>query len=367
MVPIFYENGNVQNSILWSKQKSFNVSLFQTSSSDESIAVNGSNIVRTAFLSKGLPSETVDIMMASCSDSTNKQYQSALRKWSEFCSENKLDVFTVSIENILLFLTSLYKKGLGYSSINTIRSALSLVLPNVEGSPIGSHPLIVRFLKAIGRLKPPTRRYNTVWDVGKVLDLFLKWPENNQLSLKQLTMKSCGLLAILSGQRVQTLSLISLSDIRINENTIEIYVKETIKTSRPGTVQPNIVLPAFPINDRLCPVKAVTEYIAKTKSLRGSVEQLWISYEKPHSFVKTQTISRWLKSVLFESGIDISIFKSHSFRHASTSKAFEAGVNVDVIFASAGWNERSKVFANFYKCKIDNRCNYAKSILSQSI
>lgn len=305
--------------------------------------------------------------MASCSDSTNKQYQCALRKWTSFCSENKIDVFKVKIENVLKFLTILYKKCLGYSSINTIRSALSLILPNVEGSPLGSHPLVVRFLKAIGKLKPPTRRYNTIWDAGKVLDLFLEWPNNSNLSLKQLTMKTCGLLAILSGQRVQTLSRISLSDIKIGENLVEIFVKETIKTSRPGTVQPNIVLPAFTLDDRLCPVKALIEYIEKTQHLRQNIEQLWISYDRPFCSVKTQTISRWLKTLLKESGVDVSIYKSHSFRHASTSKAFEVGVNVDVIFASAGWNEKSKVFANFYKCKIDNRCNYAKSILLQSL
>lgn len=319
--------------------------------------------MRLAFLEKGIKEETIEILLSSCAESTKKQYESSLNKWLTYCRDKKCNPLLANINIILSFFTDLFKKGLGYSSLNTVRSALSLILPSVDGYQCGSHPLLTRFLKAIGKLRPPVRRYNTVWDAGQLLNYFTSLSCNEELSLKHLTMKTAALLAILSGQRVQTLSLISLLDIKIQNGTINILVSENVKTSRPGAAQPNIVLPSYGENVKLCPVTTLLYYIDKTKGIRRDCNQLFISYEPPYKSVSVQTISRWLKSCLQLAGIDISIFKSHSYRHASTSKAYEAGVNVDVIFASAGWNNNSRVFARFYKCKIDSRDTYAEQIL----
>lgn len=301
-------------------------------------------------------------MLESCSKSTRKQYESALQKWRLFCQDKNLDVFNASINSILAFLTHMHKQGLGYSSINTIRSAISLVLPPVDGFQTGSHPLVIRFLKGISNLKPPRRKYNTVWDAGLILDVFRSWPSNEQLDLKRLSLKVCGLLAILSGQRAQTLAAIKVSNIICEGSQLNILIDSTIKTSRPGAFQPNIYLPCYPLEPKVCPVLTVNEYKSRTSELRND-NMFFVSYTKPHKSLTSQSISRWLKELLEMSGVDTTMYKGHSFRHASTSSAFEKGVSIDVIFASAGWSTRSKVFANFYKCKIDNREDYAKKIL----
>lgn len=301
--------------------------------------------------------------MSSCTESTKKQYESSLNKWLIYCKAKNHNPLSVNINTILSFFTELYKKGLGYSSLNTVRSALSMVLPCIDGHQCGSHPLLTRYLKAIGKLRPPVRRYSTVWDASQLLSLFTNWPCNEELGMKRLTLKTASLLAILSGQRVQTISAISLPDIKIQGSTITIFISETVKTSKPGVQQPTIVLPTYQDNVKICPVTTLLYYIEKTRLIRNDCNQLFISYEPPYKSVTVQTISRWLKSCLQLAGIDVSIFKSHSYRHASTSKAYEAGVNVDVIFASAGWSSNSHVFANFYKCKIDCRDSYAEKIL----
>lgn len=61
-----------------------------------------------------------------------------------------------------------------------------------------------------------------------------------------------------------------------------------------------------------------------------------------------QSIGRWIKEVLAESGIDIRKFKAHSTRHAASSAALRERVSIDTIRKSAGWSEKSQCFAKFY-------------------
>ena len=47
---------------------------------------------------------------------------------------------------------------------------LSATLDQVEGKPIGQHPLVVRLMKGCYNLDSPRPRYTTTWDVGIVLN-----------------------------------------------------------------------------------------------------------------------------------------------------------------------------------------------------
>ena len=81
-----------------------------------------------------------------------------------------------------------------------------------------------------------------------------------------------------------------------------------------------IELKPFP-NPRLCVVTTLREYLIRTKLLREPCSQLLLSYVKPYKPLSRDTISRWVKAVLQYSGIYVTIFKPHSTRSASTSKA----------------------------------------------
>lgn len=73
-----------------------------------------------------------------------------------------------------------------------------------------------------------------------------------------------------------------------------------------------------------------------------------VSYGKPYRAISSSTLSRWLKAVLSLAGIDTSIFKGHSFRGASTSKAVSLGVPQDVVLKTADW-KNAGTFAKFYQ------------------
>lgn len=122
-------------------------------------------------------------------------------------------------------------------------------------------------------------------------------------------------------------------------------------------------MPYFEEVPELCAASAIKNYLNLTKNLRGNNSSLFLGTKKPHKPVGSQTISRWLKLTLKDCGIDTDKFSGHSFRHASTSKAFDKGLDVDAIRKVAGWSEKSQVFAKFYHRPIFDKNNFALKVL----
>ena len=109
-----------------------------------------------------------------------KQYQVYIRKWISFCDQREINRVHSSVALGLAFLVELYEQGLGYSSLNTARSEISsfILLGNEHILRFGSHPLVIRFMKAF------------------VKAVFI--------SLKDLTLKLVMLFALVATARVQT-------------------------------------------------------------------------------------------------------------------------------------------------------------------
>jgi len=253
--------------------------------------------------------------------------------------------------------------GLSYVSINSARSALSTLLGTVEGYPIGQHPLITRLVKGVGRLRPPSCKYNYVWDVSRVLSLIKSWGNNSTICMKLLTYKTVGLLALCTAQRVQTLSQLSICNVHFTKSEVVIKIPSRLKTTKPGDGL-IMSLKKYP-DDNLCIFNCLKVYIERTRPFRAT-DWLFICHQSPYKEASSQTISRWLKDLLLLAGIDVQLFSSHSFRHASTSKALDTGVSIDTIYKAAGWSQKSKVFGKFYKKPILEE-DFSSSVLSSLI
>lgn len=236
----------------------------------------------------------------------------------------------------------------------------------VLGPQISKDDRIVRFFKGVFRLRPTLPKYDITWDPALVLGhLSSKFP-NEDLNLEVLTKKCITLLSLVTAQRVQTLSKINIKNIENHQTELVIKIPDLIKTSRPGRTQPVLTLPFFIEKIEICPAKTLLDYINVTNSLRSS-DILFISFKKPHNSVSTQTLSRWIKQTLKESGIDVSVFTAHSTRHASSSKAYRSGVNIDLIRKTAGWSTGSNTFWKFYNRNLlpQNQTSLARAILSE--
>ena len=199
------------------------------------------SLIREVYKKKDLEDSSIDIILASLSENTLKQYNTAIKKWYLFCKENNHDVFDLNENLVLKFLTIQYESGAQYGSLNSMRSALSLLCNN----SLTDNVTINRFLKGIFRLRPAQPKYSNTWDVDIVLIELEKWSSLESLTLERLTFKLVMLLALSTGFRVQSLSLLKLDGICIKETGIELRIYDLVKTSRPGASQPYAWLPFF--------------------------------------------------------------------------------------------------------------------------
>jgi hypothetical protein len=122
-------------------------------------------------------------------------------------------------------------------------------------------------------------------------------------------------------------------------------------------------LKAYPPDRRLCCITVLKEYLKRTESLRKNHCSLFISYVKPYNPVSKSTISRWLKTFMCKSGIDINKYYVHSIRAASASKAKLLCIPIDNILKSAGWSS-ARTFAKFYDKQVEAGLDFQTAVLS---
>lgn len=297
--------------------------------------------------------------MASIAGSTLKQYSSGLKLWWEFCSQKNINPFSISVTNVLEFLTFHFNKGVSYSSLNTYRSAIA----QIADQNLAHDARIKKFFKGVYMLRPGLPKYENTWDPTVVLN-YVRALDNDNISLELLTQKLVTLLALATGQRLQTLWLIEIDNIYSSESRIEIAIPGRTKTSARNKSQPIMQLPFLESDHNVCVAKTLTAYLKKTQLLRGKEKSLFITFRKPHKKASTQTLSRWIKNILVKSGVDVNRFSPYSIRHASTSAAKRKGLNIDTIRLSAGWSKNSRMFAEVYNRPLISEKTFAETVLS---
>lgn len=203
-------------------------------------------------------------MLASLNGNTLKQYNSAYKKWWQYCKQNNVDCYNNNVPFTLAFLTLQFKTGASYSTLNTIKSALSLIL----GKKFSKDERVSRFLKGAFKAKPSLPRYQSTWNPNIILEFLANWYPNRNLPTDKISKKLVALLALSTAQRVQTLSLIRLPNIRVNDDNVEIIITDQIKTSAPGRPMPRLFIPFFPEKEEICPARALISYIEITRKFR---------------------------------------------------------------------------------------------------
>ncbi|CAC5388615.1 unnamed protein product [Mytilus coruscus] len=173
---------------------------------------------------------------------------------------------------------------------------------------------------------------------------------------------------IAKGQRLQTIHSLDLDNITVTYSNIYIDVKSLLKCSKPGRHLQPIKLPDFIEDNSLCIVTVLKEYLVRTSCFRKT-QKLILSCIKPYSHVSKDTLGRWIKIGLQMAGVDITIYKPHSTRSASTSATLRCATSVDIILKAAGWSNES-TFRKFYDKPVSKQNyndNYSVKVLRSHI
>ena len=311
------------------------VSAFRPRGSSPSVAVSQPDCmadIGSAYQAAGFPEEVTNVLLASWSQSTKKRYKGPWRAWSNWCSSRGLCPFSAPVTDVLTFLTE----------------------------TVTNQSLESRFMKGVFRMKPPTPRLSSTWEVKRLLEFLATLDPPAGLTLKMLSLKLKALLALTSSARAHELIKLDLDFVSIKSDSWEFSLAEHTKVSRPGHPARKIYVPAFPDNPKICVVKTLQEYRSRTESRRQS-SRLLISFVRPFNPISSQTISRWLRKTMQLAGIACH-FTGHSTRSAATSEAARAGVPLDSILVAADWSS-SETFSRFYLRSPDEG-EFARAVLT---
>ena len=154
--------------------------------SEQNIKTSRVDGLRRSFNSIGISEETKELLLGSWKSGTRSSYDSAWNKWSSWCSSREIDPFSAPLAAILDFLTWMYKEGYQYRTLNVHRSAISSVLPYIDGVPIGQLPIVKQLMKGVLQNNPPLPKYQFSWDLDIVLKYLSALPINKKLDFSVL-------------------------------------------------------------------------------------------------------------------------------------------------------------------------------------
>lgn len=312
---------------------------------------------------EGLPPDSLQIIQAARRQGTRDKYQGVLEKWAEFCRKRHITSTRTSVNDIILFLTEQYRRGLKYNTISCYRSALNSFITTPESPDISLHPILRSFMKGVFNLRPPQPRYTTVWDANLVIQYFNRLGDNGDLSLKQLTQKLAMLLILLSSTRGNSVHSFVLSKMYLCSTEVTFIPNILLKHHTPNNRIRPMVYKAFDTNKRLCPVDTLSEYLTKRCEMIHTSEQLFFTHATPHRPASRDTISRWVKEVMSSANINTNIFKAHSCRAAAASAAKHRNISIQTIMDAADW-KNAKTFAKHYDLTIEFDNSFGTQLLN---
>ena len=249
-------------------------------------------------------------------------------------------------------------------TIKGYRSVLHSVLRHTS-IDIRNSQDISEVIKSFVLERPPNKRKTVSWNVDVVLKYLCseRFEPLEQVPLKELTKKTVFLVALALAKRVSELqalskevgfckegalvSLLSLFRAK-NDNKVKGLPRNFIVKDLAHLVGPEE-------ERKLCPVRALKAYLARTKDLRNEqVENLFVAPKDPTRAASKNAIAYFLKSTIREAYLSVSeetmkLYKvtPHEVRAVATSLAFEHNLAIETVLEAAQWRSNT-VFTGHY-------------------
>ena len=155
-------------------------------------------------------------------------------------------------------------------------------------------------------------KYPLLWNAHDLINYLALWHISPNASIQDISPKLVATLACVSAQRVHTLSLIDSRHIFFFDSGTYLYIFSDLKVQRdrPCFV---ITLPSESESDCLRTVELLKLYFTKTRLSRKD-PRLFLSFRPLYKPVTTNTLARWICSIMNDAGINISDFGAHSVR-----------------------------------------------------
>lgn len=107
------------------------------------------------------------------------------------------------------------------------------------------------------------------------------------------------------------------------------------KSWRKGKPPPKLYFCKYRKDQQLCVFSILIKYLKCTEIWRTNGEkfQLLLSFINLHVEVHSSAVSRWVKEILKETGVNVDVFRGHCTCSASTSQVCLSGILVNDILS----------------------------------
>ena len=104
----------------------------------QNLKVSGLESYRKNLVAKGVSYEATKLITGARKAGSLSNYESSWGKWTSWCGKKQIDPFQCPVNDILDYLTSLFKEGYAYRTIGCHRSAISAYHEHVDGKPVST-------------------------------------------------------------------------------------------------------------------------------------------------------------------------------------------------------------------------------------
>ena len=326
------------------------------------------------FRARGFSRKAALFMSQPVRQSSSSVYQAKWKVYCGWCESRGLDPCSapvVKLADFFLFLRN--TKRLSISAIRGYRSALAPVLRQ-SGVDLTTDKDLAALLRSFAVSCPPRSSRLPAWDLSLVLRSLLRAPYEplRTASTRDVSLKAVFLLALATARRVSELHGLS-AEVRHSRGwtsmTFSLAPDFVAKTQLPGQVSlDEITIPALTefVGEQeeeslLCPVRAVREYLRRTRDCRPSCSRLFVTVTEPRRSVHPHTLSVWICQVIRRAYDRVSEeesrlvkVNSHEVRAVATSVLFRKVKNLALILKAGTW-KCTTTFASFYLRDVAHR------------
>ena len=277
------------------------------------------------------------------------------------------------LRHLAKFLQELSADGLAGGTVANSRASLCGAYELILGvRKLAKHPWLSAVTKAADNARPKQPRYEDMWDAGTVVGFWARTPART-LTQKRDRAISLGFLALFA--RPSDLARISRlpAHWQVTPTCYRFRIRGPKESRSQSVLSPWIELPFIPADDldddRLgccsCAGRAWTSYFDAL--VESNVKHLPLEAETYprgrflsvplapftgttgsfHTPLGAERLSNIMKSVMKAAGVDTSVYKGGSGRHAGSSAAAFGGSDMLRILNTGRWSSY-KTFKKFY-------------------
>ena len=269
----------------------------------------------------------------SLSTASQRSYAAGTKRYLDFCSSFSLSPFPVSEVNLSSFVSFLADQGLKHQTLKCYLSAVrSAQIAHGYAEPnFSSFPRLVAILNGIKRVQAeshisPRQRLPITPDIIAVIHRFLPDDRAGHMVWAACLTGFFGFLrtaefTVPAANQYDSSVHLSLADVSIDNHTAPSVVKLTIKQSKTDTFRQGVDIFLGRTSSRICPVSALTTYLAERGSSPGPLFTL------PHGSPLTRHhLVDVVKCCLRTGGLDDLAYNGHSFRIGAATTAAARGL-----------------------------------------